>query len=174
MAAGADEHRRGDPVVDDPGVAFSAEARERDAHLEARARAIEQIVIELATADAEADRTTVARFDVVRAADESGSKAGDWLEGASAAIVVDVEFRSRYDLWGNPACARLVARKHGAIDDDHVEAGLTKLPRARRAGRSTPDDEHVAGIHRVTRAPTSRGGFRRERRRSERAASSPS
>ena len=84
MAAGADQHRGFDVAVDEPSPGRSFERSNRLAQPAASAGTIEQIMIELAAANAETHRLAVMRFDFA-AADQAGAETGERLKHPLAA-----------------------------------------------------------------------------------------
>ena len=68
VTAGADQQRRADRLVDDPRAAMSARMLVTGVpSLHACAGALQQVVVELAAPDAEADRLAVRGLDVLAA-----------------------------------------------------------------------------------------------------------
>src|SRR5262249_25867858 len=111
MSSRSDEEARLDPAVDDPAGQRPLEIVRSDAVEDARAGAAQQVVVELAAADAVAHRAIPSGLDEALAFD-AGPERGDLLERAAARlVVVDVEPQLVDDLWRDPAGARLVARK---------------------------------------------------------------
>src|SRR6202040_4043427 len=107
----------------------------------------QQIVIEFATANAEADRAAVSRLHLAAPPDDPDAKSGDRLERPSLPVLLGIEAQFSDDLGCDPSGADLVTRKRRHVHDHHVETRLTELPRAGRACRSTADDQRVACIH---------------------------
>src|SRR5207237_1101827 len=100
---GADQYRGADLFVDDPSPSRIPYRVDRGRQPQARARSLQQIVIELAAPDSEAHGPSVPRLDVARAADDAGAKAGNGLERPARAIVVDVQSELGDHLRRDPA-----------------------------------------------------------------------
>jgi hypothetical protein len=108
---------------------------------------LQQIVIEFASADPEADGTMVGRLDGVIAPDHPHAKPLNGLEDSPLAIVAWIDPEIVENLRRDPPGTDLVARKDRPVDDDDVEARLTKLPRTTRPRWTTTDNGDVTRIH---------------------------
>jgi hypothetical protein len=120
VSAGPDEHIGMDLIVDDPAVAVAHDGVDGEVFTNASAGAAKQVVVELAATDAIADGLATVEHDIVFA-ENAGTKAGYILEGAVASVILEVKAECADDLRSDPAAAKLIARKCGAIDDEHVE-----------------------------------------------------
>ncbi len=146
MAARAHQHRRGDRVVDDPSVAAALDGPDVFARAHA-AGTVDQVRVELATADRVADRPLVVDVAHRRVADHANPKSGDRLQCAVAAVLVDVQPQLVHDVWRDPAGAHLVARKARLVDQHDVEPVTAQVASARGPGGASADDYDVARVH---------------------------
>src|SRR6185369_14083228 len=147
VTASADHERCADLAVDEPTAVDLLHRLPRLAEPQSRARSLQQVVVELATADAVADDLLIVhrlRSALTHASDE----AGDRLQHATLFVIARVDLQLLDDLRRYPARADLVARELALVEDQDVEAGATQLARARRARRSAADDQHVARVAR--------------------------
>ncbi len=144
MPAGANDDSGLDRVVGQPRASTADQRSQRRLHQHARLRSFEQVVIELTAADAVADDAVVVRIDG-GAIDDACAKASHRLKGqAPGGVVVRIQFERVHDVRRNPAGADLVAREARTIDNENVDAGTPKRPRAARAARSAADDQDFA------------------------------
>src|SRR5688572_20338034 len=104
-------------------------------------------MIEFTAADSKADGVVINGFDFPFATQQARAESGDRLKGPSAAIVVNIDAGVHQQLGRDPSGADLVARKRRPIHDHDVQTHLAELPRTRRSGRPSADDEHVTRVH---------------------------
>src|SRR6266446_1857549 len=104
-------------------------------------------MIELAAADAVADRVVVNGLDFPAPADESRAESRDWLQRPSTPIFRSVNFQFVHDARRNPARTDFVAWEDRGVHHDDIEARLPQFPRAGRSRRPTAHDQYVAGLH---------------------------
>ena len=90
MSAGAHDQRRADLVIDDPLILLATQGLERLSQLQPGARALQQVMIELAAPDAVAHDMAVPRRDL-RAADQSREETGDRLQRPFATVVIQID-----------------------------------------------------------------------------------
>ena len=110
------------------------------AHVRARRRrALEQIVVELATDDAVA-RGAPPRRVVPRALELEHTEV-ERLDGQRVLVRIDVEVTKR--LVGDPARADLHPREDGGIEDKRAQAALREPPGGRAAARPAAHHDHV-------------------------------
>src|SRR6185436_13640215 len=149
MPAGADHEWSPDAVVYEPGAVFAGDTAHGLAKGEARPRALQQVMVEFATPDAEARRGLVAHRRC-GPADGADAKAADRLQHALARILVKIEFQRRHCGRRDPAGAHLVAREFLLVDDEYIEACPAQLPRAGGSRRTAADDQDITsrGRHR--------------------------
>jgi hypothetical protein len=114
---------------------------------QARARAREQIVVELAAADPVRDRLAVVDARGPRA-EACDGEAVHRLEHALARILRGIDLERRQHRRRDPARAHLVAREAAPVEHHHVEARAHQRARARRAARPAAHHEHVAALPR--------------------------
>ena len=121
MASSANHHGGADAVIDDPAVAFPAKFVQGHPRLQVTARSREQVMIELAAADAITDRMVERRANWA-ISDQARAKPGNRLESPPAAVVsqVDAEFVNHG--WGDPAGAYLISGKRRLVEHEHVKA----------------------------------------------------
>jgi hypothetical protein len=148
VAAGAHQKWRPVSLVDGPAAANSPNGPDRLPEFQASAGSPEKVVVKLAPADAEADRRLVVdpKF---RSSDPARAKARNRLEDSPPAVVGAIHLKGIKDLRGNPPGAKLVARKGCLVEHEYVEPCVAQTPGAGRSGRSSANDEYVAGLHRL-------------------------
>src|SRR5436309_16118539 len=110
-------------------------------------------MIELAPPDPEADGPVVDGIDLSLTIDDARTKAGDWLKGPSAPIIVHVDLEVVDDLRRNPAGAYLVAREQGGVHDNDVDAGPQAFQGQREPPRSADDAHDDKPVHRALNPP---------------------
>ena len=84
------------------------------------------------------DLPAVLRVGAGAAVNQPDVEPGDGLKRPAAAVLVDVEIERRHDLRRDPPGADLVAREHGGVEHEDVEAGAAKRAGAGRAGGPPP------------------------------------
>src|SRR5688572_20379257 len=147
VAAGPDDDRCFDRVVDDPRAATWPQARDGCLLEDAHAGTAEQELVEFAAADGKADDAWVLGLDE-GGPDHSGPEAGDLLQrGPGCPVLRRVQFEQWEHLRREPARAYLVARKPGAIGHNHVPAGPAERPGAGRSRWPSSDDKRIAVNH---------------------------
>jgi len=135
-----------DLAVHHPAAAPALQAPERGLEPEAGAGALQQVVVELAAADAVAHRLAEARPRLP----VPDAPHGEALQGlADPLLRVDprVHPERTEDGRGHPAGAGLVAGEGAPVQDQDVQTRLAQ-PRSRRGARRTaPDDQDVSALH---------------------------
>ncbi len=75
-------------------------------------------------------------------------------------VIFGREFQFVEDQRRDPSGAQLVARKGGAIDDQHIEAGVTQRPGTRRSCGPAANDHYIARVHSSRSDSSSKGAYR--------------
>src|SRR5262245_5239635 len=150
VTTSADDDAGADAVVDDPLAVGAADVGDRVTVATPRARSMQQVVIEFASANAVTDDVVVGGGHVLRPSDDTGSKSTNRLQRPARAVFVEIELEIGDCLRGDPARTHLVAWKHRLVDHQHVSAGLSQPARARGTAWSAADDQHITMVHRIS------------------------
>src|SRR5205807_10217496 len=117
-----DDQRRLYHAVNDPMAINPLYRFEMLSELETGVRALQEVVIELATADAITDGFVVMRLHF-RSTHEPDAETGNRLQHAPYAVVLQVDVELVHYGGGDPAGADLVTREVFLIQDQNVEPG---------------------------------------------------
>src|SRR5262245_48975846 len=146
VAAGADQQRRLEGAVYAPEPVPALERAQTCSRAQRRLGACEQVVVELAAPDPVADRAAE-RGAALGVADPPHAKALDRLERAAARVLGGIDRERLEHGRRDPAGARLVAGKGGAIEHADGRARAREAPGQRRAGRAASHHDHVETLH---------------------------
>ncbi len=92
MTARANEHRGCEVVAHPPQASLATDLRNGRSKPQTRARSLKQVLIELASADAVADRVIVRRVHISAMADDADAEPRERLERPSVAVLFNIEF----------------------------------------------------------------------------------
>jgi hypothetical protein len=143
VAARPDQQSRLNLTINDPSVAGSLNTSDLSLLSTASATASQQVVVELAAADAVADNLTVTYIDpsLPNAAD---IESGYGLQDSCPAIFFRADLQHIEHGWCDPASTDLIPRKLAFVEDEHVQPRRSESPGTRRSCRSGADNQDIA------------------------------